>query len=295
MNNNSSNESINLEYISLISFVNDDNSLDLKISNKKPLEEIESNIFSIYKENKNEKIIEFNDYNNYSSFLYSPKMCTEIVDDKISIKRDSIDKRSTNSNYMHAISNPMRGGNSNGIIIAVNQNKKSKNILYRKDGYYKHFKVIFGRYLKNRVNKLKNICFPNYSKNNFSTPNYKYIGNPKEKDNYYFLSFTIKDILIYGKEKKNQNRQYNNLLLINYIEKNKEKAKDKNIYEKLILFLNDKLENVFIDFYNDKNEFERINNDKNCIFFDKYFKKEMGFSLLEKNGFLKAIKRKIVK
>jgi hypothetical protein len=128
MNNNSSNESINLEYISLISFVNDDNSLDLKISNKKPLEEIESNVFSIYKENKNEKIIEFNDYNNYSSFLYSPKMCTEIVDDKISIKRDSIDKRSTNSNYMHAISNPMRGGNSNGIIIAVNQNKKSKNI-----------------------------------------------------------------------------------------------------------------------------------------------------------------------
>ena len=101
--------------------------------------------------------------------------------------------------------------------------------------------------------------------------------------------------MIYGKEINNQNRQYNNLLLINYIENNKEKAKDKNIYEKLILFLNDKLENAFIDFYNDKNEFERINNDKNCIFFDKYFKQEMGFSLLEKNGFLKAIKRKIVK
>ena len=47
MNNNLSNESINLEHISLISSINDDNSLELKIFNNKPLKETESNILSI--------------------------------------------------------------------------------------------------------------------------------------------------------------------------------------------------------------------------------------------------------
>ena len=32
---------------------------------------------------------------------------------------------------------------------------------------------------------------------------------------------------------------------------------------------------------------------KNVIYFDKFFKKETDISLLEKNGFIKAMKRKI--
>ena len=101
-----------------------------------------------------------------------------------------------NSNYKSFINSLI---NNNTIDL-------SSDIIYRKDAYYKHFKVNLGKYIKNRMNILKNRCFPYYNRNNFSTPNYKYTGNPKEKDNLNFLSFTIKDILIYGKDKEKFNR-----------------------------------------------------------------------------------------
>ena len=212
---------------------------------------------------------------------------TENIDQNIFIKNDAIDKLSTKSNIINEFPKQLDFINEE-FQVKINTHKK-----YRKDGYYKHFKVIFGKYLKNKGNKLKNICFPEYSNNNFSTPNYKYIGNPKEKDNYNFLSYKVKDILVYGRDKNKHNRQYNNEILINYIEKNEKKSKDKIAYEKLILFLNISLEEAFINFYNDKNQFEKINKDKICVFSDVYFKKETGISLLEKNGFLIAMKRKI--
>ena len=73
----------------------------------------------------------------------------------------------------------------NEEIINTNNN----NFIYRKDSFYKHFKSIFVKYLKDKINRLKNICFPNFDKNNFSSLVYKYTENPKEKDNYKFLSF----------------------------------------------------------------------------------------------------------
>ena len=62
------------------------------------------------------------------------------------------------------------------------------------------------------MDSFKNKCFPFYSKNNFSSPSYKYTGNPKEKDNLIYLSFKIKDIMIKGGDKAAFNRQYNNEL-----------------------------------------------------------------------------------
>ena len=229
-----------------------------------------------------------NNANNISPFVNSLEFLNfDFVAENESFKKDSGDRLSTKPNYI----------NDNKIRLEFKLKerhifKKNSNLKYRKDGYYKHFKVIFGNFLKKRINKLKNICFPEYNKNNFSKPSYKYNGNPKEKDNYNFLSFKIKDILTYGKDEFKQNWQYNNYLLINYIENNEKKAKNKDIYNKLILFLNDTLENAIVEFYEDKNEFENINNDKRCLFFDEYFKKEKGFSLLEKNGFIKAVRNK---
>ena len=182
------------------------------------------------------------------------------------------------------------------IDFKLNSKKFSTNILsnviYRKDAYYKHFKVNLGKYIKNRVNSIKNKCFPFYSRNNFSSPNYKYIGNPKEKDNFIFLSFKIKDILIKDKNKTTFNRQYNNDLLISFIEKNEEKAIDKNAYKELIQFLNEKLEDVIIQFYDDEKEYKRINQDQKSIYFDQFYKRDTGISLLEKYGFVKALKKK---
>ena len=187
-----------------------------------------------------------------------------------------------------AVSNTNESSNA---LISRFQTNLSENVLYRKDAYYKHFKVILGKYIKNKVNRLKNICFPYYSRNNFSSPNYKFIGNPKEKDNFNFLSFTIKDILLYGKDKSKYNRQYNNEMLIKFIEENSQKTKDKNAYNELINFLNEQLKNIIIQFYDDKIEFDKINKDSGCIKFNEFYQRETGISLLKKYGFLEALNK----
>ena len=177
---------------------------------------------------------------------------------------------------------------NNSILNISTQDSRNQ---YRKDAHYKHFKVILGKYIKNKINELKNKCFPYYSKNNFSSPNYKYTGNPKEKDNFNFLHFTIKDILIYGKDNKKRNRQYNNEILIKFIEMNEYRALDKNVYDELISFLNDTLENIITHFYEDEVEYNKLKNNSKYIKFDICFKRETGISLLEKNGFIKALKK----
>ena len=172
-----------------------------------------------------------------------------------------------------------------------NLKKEKKNYVYRKDAYYKHFKALFAKYIRNKVNNLKNICFPNFNKNNFAALSYKFTGNPKEKDNVKFLSMKIKDLLILGKDEEIKNRQYNNELLIKYIENNRELSIDKNKYEELISCLDETLENELMEFYNNKIEFENINKDIKCLIFDKHFKNETGISLLEKNGFIKILNK----
>ena len=147
-------------------------------------------------------------------------------------------------------------------------NKENQNkYVYRKDAYYKHFKS---------------------DKNNFFAISYKYTGNPKEKDNLQFLSFSIKDLLTYGKDKILKNRQYHNELLIKCIEQKESSSKDKIIYTELINFLYNTVENELINFYQEN---EIIKNDSRCLFFDERYKSETNNSLIEKYGFLKILKK----
>ena len=132
------------------------------------------------------------------------------------------------------------------------QHKNSYNnnkSIYRKDAYYKHFKSIFAKYFKDKANKLKNICFPHFNKNNFSALSYKYTGNPKEVDNLKFLQYKIKQIITFGKNEKIKNRRYNNELLIRYLEENESLAQHKEVYRELINFLNNSVEEELIIFY----------------------------------------------
>ena len=71
--------------------------------------------------------------------------------------------------------------------------------------------------------------------------------------------------MIKDKNKATFNRQYNNELLINFIEENEEKAIDKIAYKELIQFLNEKLENAIIQFYDDEKEYKKINQEKNAF------------------------------
>ena len=89
------------------------------------------------------------------------------------------------------------------------------------------------------------------------------------------FSWSIKDILVYKQNIKNANRQYNNKLLIEFIENNEKKSKDSNAYEQLINYLNDTFENAIIE---DKSELNKINQDEDCLIYDIFFKKETGIS-----------------
>ena len=211
---------------------------------------------------------------------------------EINFNKQKIDNKNQETNNNKS-SNEIEDKNISGKNIYNNKFKaiSLSDVVYRKDAYYKYFKANLGRYIKNKINVFKNKCFPLYFRNNFSSPNYRYTGNPKEKDNFIFLTFTIKALLIFGKNKVKFNRQYNNELIINFIEKNESKAKDRNAYKELIIFLNETLEDAIIQFYDDENEFNKMKNDSKFFHFDEFYKRETGISLLEKYGFLKALKK----
>ena len=56
--------------------------------------------------------------------------------------------------------------------------------------------------------------------------------------------------------------------------------------------MNNSVEEELIIFYNNKAEYEKLKNDLKCKYFDKYFLSETGFSLLERNGFIRILKMK---
>ena len=106
------------------------------------------------------------------------------------------------------------------------------------------------------------------------------------------MSFKIKELLIFGKDEKIKNRQYNNKTLIIFLENNEAKTKDKETYYELVKFLNESVENELFKFYKNKKEMKNINKDSKCLLFDEYFKNETGIFLLENNDFIKILKDK---
>ena len=54
------------------------------------------------------------------------------------------------------------------------------------------------------------------------------------------MSFKIKELLIFGKDEKIKNRQYNNKTLIIFLENNEAKTKDKETYYELFKFCKNK-------------------------------------------------------
>ena len=77
--------------------------------------------------------------------------------------------------------------------------------------------------------------------------------------------------MVKDKDKTTFNRQYNNDLLISFIEKNEEKAIDKSAYKELVQFLNEKLEDAIIQFYDDEKECKKMNQDQKCIYFEHFY------------------------
>ena len=168
----------------------------------------------------------------------------------------------------------------------------------RIDYCIKHFKVYTSKFLKEYGNKLINDCkFQNEMKNlKLFSPSYKYFtGNSNEKENKIFLNFTVEQIFSYPDTtlKKDNRLQKKNKdiinTLLNYIENKYDIEVPENM-EKLKNFLKMTFEDIIILFYNSK-QFKDYSSDPKTLFLDKHFIKIKGFSLLEKNGFIKLIKK----
>lgn len=157
----------------------------------------------------------------------------------------------------------------------------------------KHFKAYFSKFLKRYANaliknsnlpldfKMKKIYFPNYN---------SFTGNPKEKDNYIFLSFPVKKIFTYIKKgEKNINLQIKNEKLINEIFKYIEYNNVSHQFKNIIKFFNLNLEQAYELFY-ESEEFKQYSSSPKTFEHNEEFKRQKGFSLLEKNAFIRLVK-----
>ena len=189
-------------------------------------------------------------------------------------------------------------------IISLNrcifETKSGKRIEQRVDYAIKNIKVHFMNFIKNEMNHIIILCFlPKQLKiSKLFSPSYKYFtGNSNEKNNKFFLDFTVEKIFIYpeGKTEKNDNRlQRRNKEIIQTLKTyiNNIYLKEKRIpehYQKLLNYFNMTFEDVIINFY-ESNQFKEYISSPKAKFLDEHFIKVKGFSLLEKNSFFKWLK-----
>ena len=176
--------------------------------------------------------------------------------------------------------------------------KSEKKIEPRIDYAIKNIKVYIIKNLKILGNQLiKNCNFPKKLKRlKLFSPSYKYFtGNSNDKENKIFLNFSVEKIFSYpeGKIQKNDNRlqRQNKEIIKNFIEYIDEKYPEEipDNFQKLKNFFNMTFQDAIILFY-DSNQFNDFSTSRKTRFLDNQFIKAKGFSLLEKNGFLKLIK-----
>ena len=250
----------------------------------------------------NEEDINFPDFFNFMNLQNLPlpipldnDICPrsgEPLDDKVENVDNNIlekSKKSTDEKSMN---------NSTKIDKCIFGIKSEKKIEPRIDYAIKNIKVYIIKNLKILGNQLiKNCNFPKKLKRlKLFSPSYKYFtGNSNDKDNKIFLNFTVEKIFSYpeGKIQKNDNRlqrQNKEIIktLIEYIDEEFPDEIPEN-FQKLKKFFDMTFQDAIILFY-ESNQFNDFSSSKKTIFLDNQFIKAKGFSLLEKNGFLKLIK-----
>ena len=178
--------------------------------------------------------------------------------------------------------------------LGIEQAKDFSNVSYRLDGYKKAFKVNCFQYLTNTLNELlpKELI----GKKKFYKPNHEsFTANVKEEDNLNFLSMTLKEVYTYieidkDKKAKGTKKKDKNADLIEIIFNYKPKSYyDSQNLEKLKQYLDMTVEKS-IELYYQSESFKVFSSGEKIKFFDYKFIKEKGFSMLEKNGFIKLIK-----
>ena len=122
-------------------------------NNKEKREKIEIE----YNSREKEKNIEYKSNNNGNNFTSSNEIKINVINHTSNIFSDNvsnIDNKDKNNKREKEKNNKGNKQKESEQIIKF-FGYKIKNKLYRKDYYYKHFKSLFGKYLKNKVFNLK--------------------------------------------------------------------------------------------------------------------------------------------
>ena len=128
-------------------------------------------------------------------------------------------------------------------------------------------------------------------KEKLSAPNHlSFTGNAAEKDNYKFLFFNVKDIFcFYKNENCKISLQKKNRRIIDKILQFIDGSESEEKYSNVKAFFKMSLEDAYEIFY-ESEDFKKYATYSKTVFLDKEFKVEKGYSLLEKNAFIKMIK-----
>ena len=178
---------------------------------------------------------------------------------------------------------------NNPVLIPFQTKKPQKRIDY----CIKYFKTNFSKFLKNYGNMLiKGSFLPKeLKKEKLSAPNHlSFTGNAAEKDNYKFLFFKVEDIFCFYKNENCQiSLQKKNRRTIDKILQFIDGSESEEKYSYVKAFFKMSLEDAYGIFY-ESEDFKKYAKDSKTVFLDKEFQVEKGYSLLEKNAFIKMIK-----
>lgn len=178
---------------------------------------------------------------------------------------------------------------NNPVLIPFQTKKPQKRIDY----CIKYFKTNFSKFLKNYGNMLiKGSFLPKeLKKEKLSAPNFlSFTGNAAEKDNYKFLFFKVEDIFCFYKNENCQiSLQKKNRRTIDKILQFIDGSESEEKYSYVKAFFKMSLEDAYGIFY-ESEDFKKYAKDSKTVFLDKEFQIEKGYSLLEKNAFVKMIK-----
>ena len=178
---------------------------------------------------------------------------------------------------------------NNPVLIPFQTKKPQKRIDY----CIKYFKTNFSKFLKNYGNMLIKRSFlpKELKKEKLSAPNFlSFTGNAAEKDNYKFLFFKVEDIFCFYKNENCQiSLQKKNRRTIDKILQFIDGSESEDKYSYVKAFFKMSLEDAYEIFY-ESEDFKKYATDSKTVFLDKEFKVEKGYSLLEKNAFVKMIK-----
>ena len=257
----------------------------LEVENQeKNLEEDYENILYINKQSNLKKEIEKNLIDNKSSS--KEKESNDFHEVQNTLEKEKL--KLFNCDQVHIfnitydpISNFETRPSSNSNI---NLNNSKPRKYFRVDDAKKHFKVAISQFATQKLNSLiKKSILPNKYKKKIHLPHYKlFTSNPKELDNYKFLSFNLKNVFTYGKNNSNlqKSNEENISKILKYYDKYPQKTQE--IKE----FLDLKYIDLIKLFYGSE-LFQEFRETELTKFFNDGIKEQKNICLLEDYGLIK--------